>query len=71
MEEMVAQFTVLYPDEEVVRVAFGIANLSFVEPLSEERVAIADAVPVIVGYLKRLWVVSKPSARLPAPLATA
>ena len=59
------------PDEMAIRVAYGTANLSFAEPLSEKRVVMAEVIPVVLVFLRRLWEASKPSARIPPALAAA
>jgi hypothetical protein len=60
----------LHPEEEMVRVAYGCTNLSFHPPLSEERVSPSAAVPTILGYLRRLWIETKPDKEMPDALHT-
>jgi hypothetical protein len=57
-----------HPKEQVVRVAYGRTNLYFCEPLSEERVAPAAAVPTVLRYLRRLWSETKPDTQIPDAL---
>lgn len=59
------------PKEQIVRVAYGRANLYFSEPLSQERVAPSFAVPSILGYLRRLWSETKPDIQIPDALNAA
>jgi hypothetical protein len=56
------------PREQIVRVAYGCTNLYFSEPLSEERVSPAAAVPTTLGYLRRLWSETKPDTQIPDAL---
>lgn len=60
-----------HPREQIVRVAYGYSNLYCSEQLSEERVALADAVPTILHYLRQLWSETKPDTQMPDALSRA
>jgi hypothetical protein len=57
--------------EQIVRVAYGCANISFHEPSVQERVAPSVAVPCILRYLRRLWIETKPDNQIPDALKVA
>ena len=57
-----------HPDRDLVRVAYSDGNLYFCTPQSEISVSPNRAVPVILGYMRRLWIETKPDVPLPAAL---
>jgi hypothetical protein len=50
-----------HPEEQSVRV-YSRSNLSFAEPLAEDRVPLNAAVASTLGHLRRLWRETMPSA---------
>lgn len=56
------------PERDLVRVAYSVGNLYFCTPQSEISVSPDRAVPVIQGYMRRLWIETKPDRTLPAVL---
>lgn len=58
------------PSAQIVRVVYGYGNLHFGEPVTEEWVALPDAVPQIVHCLQRLWNETKPGTPMPEGLKT-
>ncbi len=55
--------------EPKLLVAYGTLNLHFSEAQSEETCAADVAVPVVLSYLRRLWIETKPGSPVPAQLA--
>jgi hypothetical protein len=58
-----------HPEHQTVRIAYSCTNLYFNEPISQETVPVSAAVPVILGYLRRLWSETKPAMPIPRGLA--
>jgi hypothetical protein len=56
------------PKQQLVRIAYGCANLYFNEPLSQEYVAPSAAVRSVLRYLRRLWSETKPDTQVPDAL---
>ena len=54
-----------HPNEQTVRIAYSCSNLEFNEPLSQETIPIAAAMPLVLGYLRRLWSETKPATPIP------
>jgi hypothetical protein len=58
-----------HPKEQTVRVAYSCSNLWFNEPISQETIPISTAMPSILGYLRRLWIETKPATPIPDGLS--
>lgn len=56
------------PNRGTVRVAYCYANLYFQPAIAEVHVPVSDAVPIVLDYLRRLWIETKPSVPLPSVL---
>ncbi len=57
------------PEEKRVRVAYSTANLWFQPAIAEQRADVSASVPIVLAYLRRLWLDTKPTVPLPSPLA--
>jgi len=60
-----------HPKDQTVRIAYSCSNLYFSEPISQETIPIAAAMPSILGYLRRLWIETKPATPIPDGLIAA
>lgn len=54
-----------HPSEQVVHIAYGPGR-----PEKEERVALTNALPLVLHYLQRLWRETKPDVQMPEGLKT-
>jgi hypothetical protein len=58
------------PEQQSVCVSYsqtlvGEEEYGFARPLAQERVSISKAMPVVLSYLRRLWIETKPNTNLP------
>jgi len=56
------------PREQLIRIAYGYRNSIYGEPVTEERLAPADAIPALLRQLRRLWRETKPATPVPDAL---
>jgi len=54
-----------HPKDQTVRIAYSCSNLWFNEPISQETFPVSAAMPSIFGYLRRLWIETKPATPIP------
>ncbi len=58
------------PKEGSVKIAYSYSHVDFgpSAPVSEEICPASDVTPVLVNYLRRIWIETKPSERIPPGL---